>query len=205
MKPIRDIFSSHEVLDSEGRHVNGTDKHGPNHRYGDAYEAILGKKRLSANLIMEIGIADGSSLLAWREIFPVALCVGLDIHPASKAVGERIEFHLGDASNLHDCRRAAGGRQFDFICEDATHRIDHSLMTLLYLWPFVSPGGIYVIEEFENIGELRENIIGLFPFAAIVDTQGPFGGDESLVVLRKPEYGPSILKDAYAVWREKQC
>lgn len=194
MKTIKEIFRSYAVLDADGKHINGSDKQS-NHNYSDAYESIIGDLREDAKLIMEVGIADGSSLLAWSEVFPNAHCVGLDIHHSDKAHGPRIEFHLGSQRSLEDCRLAAAGRQFDFICEDATHRLEDSLLTLLYLWPFVKPGGIYVIEEFDNIGALRDNVLSLWQDksgcgegvqARIVDTKGPFGGIEPLVVLRKP-------------------
>ena len=207
MRSIAEIFSSYEVLDSEGRHVNGTDKNGPNHQYGDAYEQILtipnvmsdpGKVvrqryphsiRSDTDLMMEIGVAGGASLLAWSEVFPNAHCVGLDIMPDPSPMlygKDRIEFHIGDMRSHEDCLRAASGRMFDFICEDATHILEDSLRTLLYLWPHVRPGGVYVIEEFANIGAHRRAIIELWPFARIIDTVGPFGGCEPLVVLRKP-------------------
>jgi hypothetical protein len=211
MRLIRDIFRDYAVLDTEtGRHINGTDKQS-NHAYGDAYERILLKPdqskgyhevdssfcssvapnayvtiRSDVKLMMEVGIADGSSLLAWSEVFPNALCVGLDIHHADKAHGEHIEFHLGDQRSREDCERAAAGRQFDLIVEDATHRLEDTLRTLLFLWPHVRPGGLYVVEEFANIGALRGNVAALWPNANIVDTVGPSGGVEPLVVFRKP-------------------
>ncbi len=192
MRSVADIFRSYGVLDEQGRHVNGTDKE-TNHRYGDAYEKVLEWKhwtqkshpRLGTALMMEVGVADGSSLLAWREVFPNATIVGMDIHHSDKAHGERIEFHKGDQRSLEDCRRAAANRRFDMIVEDATHQLEDSLRTLLYLWPFVRPGGLYVIEEFANVGALRDNIMALWPSAEIVDTKGPFGGVEPLVVFRK--------------------
>lgn len=208
VRPISEIFRNYGVLDAEGRHVNGTDKQ-TNHAYGDAYERILTERlfepqggeivrieghyynstRRSVKLMMEVGIADGSSLLAWREVFPNALCVGMDVMPNpiyNLHDKSRVEFNVGDATRKEDCDRAAGDRQFDFIVEDATHQLEDSLRTLLYLWPYVRPGGLYVIEEFANIGALRANIAALWPFAEVVDTQGPFGGIEPLVVFRKP-------------------
>jgi len=184
MRSVAEIFSSHEVLDAEGRHINGTDKNGPNHNYGDAYESLF-PDRASVKLMMEIGVADGSCLLAWREIFPNALCVGMDIHPSDKAHGDRIEFHLGDQCSKEDCERTAAGRKFDFICEDATHELSNTLLTLLYLWPSVKPGGLYVAEEFADIGALRWNVLSMWPNVEIIDTIGPFGGVEPLVVFRK--------------------
>lgn len=189
MIPMREIFRSYGVLDSQGRHTNGTDKE-TNHHYGDAYESLFSGNPLSMyrgniKLMMEVGIADGSSLCAWRDIFPNALCVGLDIHHSDKAHGERLEFHIGDQRSKEDCERAAlPGRQFDFICEDATHQLENTLLTLYWLWPFVKPGGLYVVEEWAGID--RGRIKALWPNAEIVDTVGPFGGVEPLVVFRKP-------------------
>lgn len=201
MRSIREIFRSHAVLDADGCHVNGTDKES-NHRYGDAYERLLtipdvpsdpsGLVKLEypysirgdVRLMMEVGVADGSSLLAWREVFPNALCVGLDIHPSERARGDRIEFHLGDQRSRDDCERAAAGRQFDLIVDDATHRLDHTLLTLYWLWPCVRPGGMYVVEEWDGVD--RERIRALWPCAEIIDTAGPFGGVEPLVAFRRP-------------------
>lgn len=190
MRPIRDIFRSYAEFDAQGRHVNGTDKQS-NHAYGDAYEQLL-PDRGAIRLMMEIGVADGSSLLAWEEILPNATIVGMDIHPAAKWRGE---FHLGDQRSQEDCERAAAGRQFDLIVEDATHQLGDTLVTLLYLWPSVKPGGLYVVEEFCGATSLRKNLEALFPDSdpfdgapqlTILDTVGPFGGAEPLVVFRRP-------------------
>lgn len=178
MRPLREIFRSYAVLES-GVHVNGCDKES-NHSYGDAYDSLL--DRSAVRLMLEVGVADGSSLLAWQEAFPNAVVVGMDIHPAQRWSGE---FHLGDQRSKEDCERAIAGRQFDLIVEDATHGLQNTLLTLLYLWPFVTPGGLYIVEEFANIGALRDNIQALWPDAKIVDTIGPFGGVEPLVVFRR--------------------
>ena len=194
MKPIREIFRSYAEFDSLGKHINGTDKES-NHHYGDAYARIIedtfaprhgvDTARNQVNLMMEVGVADGSCLLAWREVFPNALIVGMDIHHSDKAHGERIEFYLGNQRIKGDCDSVAAGRQFDMIVEDATHQLDDTLRTLLYLWPYVRPGGIYVVEEFENIGVLRNNVKALWPNVEIIGTCGPHIADEPLVVFRK--------------------
>jgi hypothetical protein len=199
MKSVKDIFRAHAVFDANGKHVNGTDKQS-NHNYSDSYEALF-PNRQNVALVMEVGVADGSSLLAWCEVFPSAWVVGMDIHPAQRAIhAPRIEFHLGDQRSKEDCDRAAAGRQFDFICEDATHRLDDTLRTLLFLWKYVRPGGLYVIEEFDNVGALRDNITALWPNAQLIDTIGPFGGTETMVALRKHvpiKYPPWISGNDY--------
>lgn len=184
MQTIAEIFRSYEVLDAEGRHVNGTDKNGPNHLYGNAYEKLF-PDRTAIQLMMEVGVADGSCLRAWAKIFPNAKCVGLDIHPSDLAFGDRIEFNLGDQCSRQDCERAAAGRQFDLIVEDATHQLANTLLTLYWLWPFVKPGGLYVVEEWEGASGDRYRIPALWSNAEVVDTVGPSGNVEPLVVFRK--------------------
>lgn len=182
MKSIAEIFRSQAVFDQDGRHTNGTDKES-NHRYGAAYESLF-PNRLAIKLMMEVGVADGSCLRAWQAVFPNAICVGMDIHPSDRAHGERIEFHLGDQRIKEDCERAAAGRQFDLIIEDATHHLANTLLTLYWLWPFVKPGGLYIVEEWDGVD--RYHICSLWPNAEILDTTGPFGGIEPLVIFRKP-------------------
>lgn len=142
--------------------------------------------RDKVKLMMGVGVADGACLRAWREVFPNATIVGLDIHHSDQANGDRIEFHLGDATYQHNCARVAAGRQFDLIIDDATHKLSDILKTMLFLWPHVRPGGLYVVEEFDGVLGLRANIAEMWPHSQIVETVGPSGGVEPLVVLRKP-------------------
>lgn len=183
MRSITEIFRSHAVFDAAGRHINGTDKES-NHRYGDTYERLF-PSRVDVKLMMEVGVADGACLQAWKEVFPNAIIVGMDIHDSDKAHGERIEFYLGDQCSRQDCERAARGRLFDLIIEDATHQLSNTLTTLYHLWPFVKPGGLYIVEEWDGADGDRYRIPAIWPNAEVVDTIGPFGGVEPLVVFRK--------------------
>ena len=189
MRSMTEIFLAHSIRDANGRHIGGSDKC-TNHNYGDAYDGLF-PDRSTVKLVMEIGITDGSSMLAWREAFQEAHIVGLDITPCSCERGPRLEFHQGDQRNKEECERAATNngalpdRRFDLIVEDALHQLDATLLTLLWLWPFVKHGGIYVVEEWSNAGSMRRNIEALFPNAEYVETAGPFGGVEPLIVLRK--------------------
>ncbi len=193
MRTIKEIMRSYAVFNSEGIHIGGSDKES-NHHYGDVYESLFTDKhvpydtRRNVSLVMEVGVTDGSCLLAWRDVFPHAQIVGMDIHPSYIAQGcvkERIEFHLGDQRSRADCERAVAGRQFDLIVEDATHVLENTLLTLLFLWPHIRPGGLYVVEEWADIGGLRANVAALWPQAEVVGTCGPRCEDEPLVVFRK--------------------
>lgn len=205
MKSVRDIFRSYAQFDEQGRHVNGTDKQS-NHNYGDAYENLLSiargepmgeevsycfgtrSMRPDVTLMLEIGVADGACMLAWRDIFPNATIVGMDIHPATlvREGDKRLEFHIGNQRYQSDCERVAAGRLFDLIIDDATHYIENTLASLYWLWPFVRPGGLYVVEEWPNIAGDKKRIESLWPGVQFVDTPGPFGGIEPLVAFRKP-------------------
>lgn len=175
---ITEIFRKHAVI-VDGVHVNGTDKQS-NHNYGPAYEKLFAG--IDARLFLEVGITDGSCLRAWQEVFPTAKIIGLDIHPCAD---KSFETHVGDQRSKADCERAVRGRLFDVILEDAYHSTENTLLTLFWLWPYVKPGGLYIIEEWADIGNSWHNIKELFG-AEIIPTQGPFGGNEPLVVLRKP-------------------
>lgn len=152
---------------------------------GHCPDAKWKSTRGEVKMMMEVGVADGSCLRAWQEVFPNALCVGMDIHPSDRAYGHRIEFHLGDQCCREDCERAAAGRLFDIIVEDATHKLENTLLTLYWLWPFVRPGGLYVVEEWDGANGDRRRIRDLWPNAEVVDTVGPSGGTEPLVVFKK--------------------
>lgn len=193
LMPVKDIFRAFAVLNDLGHHVYGTDRES-NHSYGDAYEFLFTRRgpsqvglysiRESVKLMMEVGVADGNSLLAWRQVFPNAVIVGLDRHATAfgNTVIDRMEFHLGDARVQRHCEAAAYGREFDLIVDDASHQIGDIFMALFWLWPFVKPGGLYVIEDLSNgLCQRFASLIG----GEVIDTTGPFGGNEPLIVLRK--------------------
>ncbi len=207
MRSIKDIFRSHAMFNAEGKHTWGTDRES-NHCYGDAYESLFYGSKLvdvkvtntrtepmyertstrdQVKLMMEIGVADGSSLFAWKEVFPNALIVGMDMEPPAfgNEVVDRMEFHLGDQRSREDCERVARGRQFDFIVDDASHQPADILVSLLWLWPHLRPGGLYVIEDL--LSDLCVKFAALLSCAQVIDTAGPFGGIEPLIVLRKPQ------------------
>lgn len=124
------------------------------HRYGDAYDLLLGRFMPPAPppRILEIGIYQGASLKAWREYMPQAELWAFDIDPASVACSpEGVVALQGDQSDrefLASLAKRAGG--FDIIIDDGSHRIDHQQLSFEVLWPFVPVHGIYVIEDLET-------------------------------------------------------
>ncbi len=191
MKSIHDIFLSYGKTDSEGKHIDGTDK-ATNHNYGDVYDQLFPDRSIIYTLL-ELGVSRGGSMLAWCDIFPNARVVGMDIDDNCTAKGERIEHHVGNVCVYEDCYRVANERLFDVIIDDADHNVGSILQALLHFWPHVKSGGLYVIEDFAQGHLNRTPVINLvycfrylFPQTEIYKTIGPRGGYEPIIVLRKP-------------------
>ena len=85
----------------------------------------------------------------WRDYFPRAEIYGLDRDEgAKKQEGDRIHIFIGDqedASTLDVVVDKAGG--LDIVIDDGGHRARQQIGTLVYLWPFLRRGGVYVVED----------------------------------------------------------
>jgi uncharacterized NAD-dependent epimerase/dehydratase family protein len=88
-----------------------TDK-GYHHTYEIPYQRELESRRKDVKGVLEIGIYHGGSLKAWRDYFPNATVVGMDI-------------------------------------DDGSHRPIDQFQALKYLWQFLNPGGLYVVEDLD--------------------------------------------------------
>jgi hypothetical protein len=96
-------------LDALAR-LHGTDKSSSTHGYTRLYETHFASRRPTVRRLLEIGVGGidsgrgyettegGQSLRMWRDYFPNAEIVGIDIH--AKAVsGPRLRFEQGDQSD----------------------------------------------------------------------------------------------------------
>lgn len=165
-----------------------SDKNNP-HRYASVYERLFGDRE-AVEHVLELGVSYGGSVLAWREIFPNATIVGLDIGPSEHCPRlDRLEIHQGDRRDYNAVMNCVRGRKFDLIIDNASHKIGDQLTSLFWLWPHVALGGKYVIEEFDVDGgrgpSANRDLIQLFKSAEMIDTIDATGGIEPLLVLRK--------------------
>ena len=127
----------------------GTDKGTPGNGYALFYESLFGATRLSTRSVLEIGIHKGASLLVWREWFPLAQIVGVDCNPVSiQDYGERIialHGNVRDPAFLTDL--ATRYMELDIVIDDGSHQFADQLPAFNALFPCVSPGGWYIIED----------------------------------------------------------
>jgi len=127
---------------------HGTDKAGQRELL-HVYEEYLHPRRTDELVLLEIGVLEGGSLRMWREYLPRARIFGVDIDPAAADhAGDRITVLIGSQSDTHflDLVVERTGRP-DVVFDDGSHFARDQIMTLLQLWPHVTPGGIYVVED----------------------------------------------------------
>lgn len=135
----------------------GSDKDGPSgyHSYAPVFDVVLGGRREQITAILEVGVRDGASLLAWREWLPNAAVVGFDNGEESglwKPTADRIVVEYADSTKPETLNAAARkwGR-FDCIVDDGCHKLPVQIATFAALRPFLAPGGVYVCEDVEDI------------------------------------------------------
>lgn len=97
--------------------------------------------------VCEIGVAAGGSLDMWRVLFPQATIAGVDINQGAfwpegtiRIVAAQDDPRLPRELDAHE-------EAWDLIVDDASHDGALTVKTLDLLWPLVSPGGFYVIED----------------------------------------------------------
>src|SRR5437762_6160848 len=122
------------------------------HRYLDVYDPILVPWLGREIKLLEIGIYKGSSLQLWRDYFPLASIVGIDIKlPEQFVPGERIQVFQGSQSDkrfLSEVAMKTAPEGFDIIIDDASHIGELSKTTFWHLFDrHLKPGGLYAIED----------------------------------------------------------
>jgi hypothetical protein len=118
------------------------------------YEAHLGPRRFRHQVVVEIGVgnigssASGGSLTIWRDYMIRSIVVGIDIEPKVIDFGRRVHFAQADQANCADLQRVVDIHgPPDVVIDDGSHIADHVLASFSFLWPLLSPGGLYIIED----------------------------------------------------------
>jgi hypothetical protein len=141
----------------------GTDKASSHHNYLSFYDSFLAPFRDQPITVLEIGVFKGASLNTWREYFPNAKIIGVDIQLSCKQLEtDRIKIELADQSNLeHLAQLAITHGPFDLVVEDGSHMWEHQITTLRALFPFMKNGGHYIVEDLQtNYGTLQAKYRG---------------------------------------------
>ncbi len=118
--------------------------------YFGIYERHFAPFRRTDVRLLEIGISHGGSLQMWRSYLGRrATIVGVDIEPrVADLVEPGIDVHVGSQSDpefLAELIDRYGG--FDIIIDDGSHWYRDQSVSLDVLWPALSEGGVYLVED----------------------------------------------------------
>lgn len=114
--------------------------------YMPAYNHIADQLGGAAR-VCEVGVWQGGSLATWRDLFPKGLIVGVDQDPHCHWPVGTVKIVAGQDDPALPRLLSQHAEAWDLIVDDASHDGDLSARTLDLLWPLLSPGGYYVIED----------------------------------------------------------
>lgn len=119
------------------------------HQYLEVYDTLLGRHRETARGVLEIGVFQGESLKLWRDAFPFASVLGLDVDPLWHGDGQRIDVVQGDAYTAETLSWVSTARH-DVIIDDGPHTLESMLFVARHYSRLLAPGGTLVIEDIED-------------------------------------------------------
>jgi hypothetical protein len=122
------------------------------HHYLEVYDPIMLPWIDQEIKLLEIGVHKGGSLKLWRDYFPRAEIVGVDLKlPQNFVSGERIQLFQGsqaDTEFLSAVATKTAPEGFDIIIDDASHVGELTKTTFWHLFEHhLKPGGLYAIED----------------------------------------------------------
>lgn len=121
------------------------------HQYCDFYESVL---PTNVGSLLEIGIKGGASLKMWRDYYPGAMIVGIDILQCDQIEGCRVLQGNATSLSVYDLPI----NNFEIIIDDGSHLCSDQRKSFDLFWPLVNPGGFYIIEDVHSsfLGEYAD-------------------------------------------------
>ncbi len=195
---LREISEIH----GHGKGLVGGDKC-VRHNYCEKYERHLQTWRDKKFKLLEIGVMEGRSLKMWKDYFPRADIIGIDIlEDCKKYESERIQVEIGsqaDKSFLQNLCDKYG--TFEIIIDDGSHLWNDIISSFNFLFPRLAGGGHYVIEDLHTSydrefsqGAKQSAIDYLKSTIDKINLNGSIGGkyDKSAAIKQKIVYEKSL-------------
>jgi hypothetical protein len=126
-----------------------TDKGLSGHGFTEIYERFFYPLKYEPIKIFEIGIEWGGSLRLWERYFPKASVYGIDIADKSSMDSKRIHTFVADQADRNQLKHfiRTYGNAYDIILDDGGHAMDQQQISFGFLFPYLKPGGYYIIED----------------------------------------------------------
>jgi len=102
--------------------------------------------------LLELGVHSGESLKTFATFFKNGKVIGIDITDRGTdfSAHPNIRFEVGDQTDelrLADICSRHSPNGIDIIIDDASHYGMCSLMSYRHLFPYLKPGGFYIVED----------------------------------------------------------
>jgi hypothetical protein len=129
-----------------------TDKNSRFHNYTRQYATLLDNFRDKPIKYLEIGVLNGCSIKACRELFKNATCIlGVDINDKCKTyqdITNSIFVEIGDATDPAFIKLITEKYgTFDVILDDGSHRNRDVIKSFELLFPLLNDNGLYIVED----------------------------------------------------------
>jgi hypothetical protein len=135
---FREVFYNHKG--------NGCDKW---ENYLDIYHIYLQRFIGNNPQYLEIGVQNGGSLQIASKYFINGNIHGIDIDPnvCKMSLGEGIKTYCFDVNEKDKINQIFDNISFDVLLDDGSHESVDIISAFQILFPKVSPGGVYIIED----------------------------------------------------------
>lgn len=101
----------------------------------------------------------GAFIIARGDYFSKWNIVGIDIQPESQFYDDIITTLLGNSTVKKNIDALLKDKMFNIIIDDGSHEDYYQLNTLLNLYPYVKPGGYYIIEDISTNNKLKTDYL----------------------------------------------
>jgi SAM-dependent methyltransferase len=129
-----------------------TDKNMFFHNYTRQYDKLLNDFKDKPIKYLEIGVLNGESIKAFREVFANSTCVlGIDINGDCKKyenVDNNLFVEIGSATNADFIKTITEKYgTFDIILDDGSHINRDVIKSFELLFPLLNDNGLYIVED----------------------------------------------------------
>jgi hypothetical protein len=127
-----------------------TDKSSKKHNYTKVYASFFDSLKDKRINFLEIGVQFGYSIKLWESYFRKANLHFIDIDFSYLIYQpKKAHLHRADQANqgqlIHVVEQIAGG--IDILIDDGGHTMEQQQTSFRTLFPYVKPGGLYIIED----------------------------------------------------------
>lgn len=190
MDKLREIFDKYKGIPKtfiDGMPAEWGGDKGTAHSYIETYEMLFRDIREKELKILEIGVLYGSSVKMWQDYFPNSIIYGIDVlEICKKYEDERIKIDIVDSTNPEKIKEVFKDLKFNIIIDDGHHDFDMQEKTFNTIFEYLEDGGIYIIEDIQNIDSTADKFRAFYKNVEILDLRYVKRKyDDVLVVIRK--------------------